>query len=342
MKSLRRKLRMLTLKMRARRKAQSGGSSPALSRPTVAQQDSPARKAAWSIISRGSRTKPKKKFPPRSNPAAFAAVRNRRPRSPELWRRVEIAPAHDIRLLKPPSLPRGERFETAEDVAEYDAIRIAGLMNARPDLAAEIERREEGVVIPSTPISARDARDFRVADIADRLRIAEEHEGPHEIATIYLGALPAGRLHSFDLRRPHWSLRKKLDRAGFSGAILTGGTEAAWLNKHGLWIPHCHLLGIRVPVQAWDRLRELLPDAGPAVALKIQALADLPDQLSYCQKFNSTHMPGKRGPIDRAPAIPLPGERLVEWAEWMFRYRFEAFGFHYGCRRRGGHIVPDA
>ncbi len=227
-------------------------------------------------------------------------------------------------------------------MAEYDAIRIVGLMNARPDLAAEIERREEGVVIPSTPISARDARDFRVPDIADRFRIAEENAGQHEIATIYLGAFPAGRLRSFDLKRAHWSLRNKLDGAGFRGAILTGGTEAAWINKHGLWIPHCHLLAVHAPEQGWDDLRELLPDAGPATALKIQALKDWAEQLSYCGKFNSTHMPGKRGPNDRAAAIPLPRERLVEWAEWMSKYRFEEFGFHYGCRRRGGHIVPDS
>jgi hypothetical protein len=238
--------------------------------------------------------------------------RGRRRRDPELWRRVEIAPEHDIRLLRPPSLPRGERFETAEDAAEYDAARIASLMNARPDLAAEIERREERVVIPSTPISARNARDFRVADIAERLRIAGEYEGPHEIATIYLGAYPAGRLHSFDLKRPHWSLRNKLRRAGFGGAILTGGTEVAWIDRHGLWIPHCHLLSIGVPGEAWDSLREMLPDGGPAVGLKVQVLTDWPEQLSYCGKFNSTHMPGKRGPTDRAPAIPLPRERLAE------------------------------
>ena len=333
---------MLTLQMRARRKAQSGGSSPALSRPTVAQQVSPADEIGRSAISQESRPKPGKTLPSQSSAVANPLNRNRRPRSPELWRRVEIAPEHDIRLLRPPSLPRGERFETAEDVAEYDAARIASLMNARPDLAAEIERREEGVVIPSTPISARDCRDFRVPDIADRLRIAEEREGPHKIATIYLGAFPAGRLHSFDLERAHWSLTKHLDRAGFKGALLTGGTEVAWIDRHGVWKPHCHLLSIGVPDVAWDRLRELLPDASPAVALKVQALTDLPDQLSYCQKFNPTHMPGKRGPVDRAPAYQLPPKRLVEWAVWMVKYRLEDFGFHYHCRRRGGHIVPDA
>jgi hypothetical protein len=276
------------------------------------------------------------------NRASNAGNRKRRPRNQESWRSVDVAPEHDIRILKPASLPRGKRFETAEDAAEYDAIRIAGLINARPDLAAEIERREERGVIPATPISARDARDFRVADIAERLRIAGEYEGPHEISTIYLGAYPAGLLHSFDLKRAHGSLRKKLARAGFGGAILTGGTEVAWINKHGLWIPHCHILSIGVEKLAWESLRKMLPDAGPAVALKVQDLVDLLDQLSYCQKFNSTHMPGKRSPTDRAPAIPLPRERLEEWAGWMFKYRLEELGFNYGCRRRGGHIVPDA
>jgi hypothetical protein len=340
-KSLGEKLRLLTARMIARRRSRAKQDKTTSAQPKAAREAILTARTARADSTRPSTAISTHDVSPKSDAVAHAGNRIRRPRTPELWRSVDIAPEHDIRLLRPPSLPRGDRFETAEDVAKYDAKRIADLINRRPDLAAEIERREEEVIIPSTTISSRDARDYRVPDIADRFLIAQKYEGQHQIATIYLGAFPAGRLNLADLRRARWSLRNWLDRAGFKGAILTGGTEAAWVQRHGLWILHCHLLAVGVPEKAWDGLRELLPDARPAVALKVQDLVDWPEQLSYCQKFNSTHMPGKRSPTDRAPAMPLPRERLVEWAVWMVRYRFEDFGFHYGCRRRWGHVRPD-
>ena len=262
-------------------------------------------------------------------------------RKPDLWQNVPILKSCDIALLRPPSLPRGKRFETLADAARIDEARIARLLSSRPDLAAEIEQREEdGRLVPS-PISARDARRYRRYDTAERLRIAKEYEGLHEIATIYLRAFLAGQLHAADLKLAQAALRKTLQRAGFKGSILIGGTEVAWLAKDGLWILHCHLLAIGVPGDAWDRLREVLPDARPAASLKVQALEDFAKQLSYCQKFNSSHMPGKRRPNGRARAYPLPAERLAEWAAWVAKYRFEDFGFLFGARRRGGRIVPE-
>jgi hypothetical protein len=258
-----------------------------------------------------------------------------------LWFGDAIPPSHYMPLLRPPSLPKGERFETFADATRIDRQNIARLMARRPDLAAEIEKYEIEGTAGTSAITARAASCFRIYDTAERLRIAEENEGPHEIATIYLGAFPADQLRAADMKRAHGALRTKLKRAGFSGTILTGGTEVAWVDKHGLWILHCHLLAIGVPEAAWERLRESLPSAGPAVALKVQALQDLPKQLSYCQKFNSSHKPGKRGPDGKAKTYPMPTARLIEWADWVTKYRFEDFGFHFGARRRGGHIVVE-
>jgi hypothetical protein len=340
-KSLSEKVRLLTARMIARRRARAKQDNSTSAQPKAAREAILIARTARVDSTRPSTAILAHDVSPKFDAVAHAGSRIRRPRTPELWRYVAVAPEHDIRLLRPPLLPRGKRFETADDVAEYDAIRVADLMNARPDLATEIERREEEIVIPATPISARDAKMFRVTDTAGRLRIAEAHEGKHKIATIYLGAFPPGQIDLFNMERAHWSLSKKLDRSGFKVARLTGGTEIAWIQKHSLWIPHCHLLAVGVPEQAWDRLRKLLPEAGPAASLKVQDLEDRAEQLSYCQKFNSTHMPGKRAPNDRAAAVPLPREQLVEWAEWMSKYRFEDFGFHYRCRRRGGWVVAD-
>ena len=263
-------------------------------------------------------------------------------RARAFWQDVPIPKSRDICLLRPPSLPRGERFETLIDAARIDDANIARLLNFRPDLAAEIERCDEEGECASLPISARAARRYRRYFTAELLRIAEELEGPHQTATIYLRALPPGELEAADLKLAHEALRKTLQRSGFEGSILIGGTEIAWIARHNLWILHCHLLAIGVPQADWDRLRQSLPDANPAAALKVRALKDFAEQLSYCQKFNSSHKPGKRGPNGHARAHPLPTERLIEWAEWMARQRFEDFAFHVGARRRGGRIVVES
>jgi hypothetical protein len=263
-------------------------------------------------------------------------------RAPALWQDVPIPKSRDICLLRPPSLPPGERFEILTDAARIDDANIARLLNFRPDLAAEIERCDEEGECASLPLSARAARRYRRYFTAELLRIAEEREGPHQIPTIYLRAFAASELEAADLKLEHGVLRKTLQRSGFEGSILIGGTEIAWLARHNLWILHCHLLAIGVLQADWVRLREALPDANPAAALKVQALEDFAEQLSYCQKFNSSHKPGKRGPNGRARAYPLPTERLIEWAEWMAKRRFEDFAFLFGARRRGGRIVVES
>jgi hypothetical protein len=188
----------------------------------------------------------------------------------------------------------------------------------------------------------RSARRYRRYFPAELLRIAEEREGPHQIPTIYLRAFAASELEAADLKLEHGVLRKTLQRSGFEGSILIGGTEIAWLARHNLWILHCHLLAIGVLQADWVRLRQSLPDATPAAALKVRALKDFAEQLSYCQKFNSSHKPGKRGPNGHARAYPLPTERLIEWAEWMAKRRFEDFAFLFGARRRGGRTVVES
>ena len=148
------------------------------------------------------------------------------------------------------------------------------MLNFRPDLAAEIERCDEEGECASLPISARAARRYRRHFTAELLRIAEEREGRHQTATIYMRAFPAGELEAADLKLELGALRKTLQRSDFEGVV--GGTEIAWLERHNLAILHCHLLAIAVLQADWVRLRKSLPDASPAAALKVQALKDFP------------------------------------------------------------------
>ena len=137
-----------------------------------------------------------------------------------------------------------------------------------------------------------------------------------------------------DVRRTREILRKRLDRAGFSGAIVAGGIEVAWQEKHRRWLLHAQVLAIGVAAQAWKQLEAALEDSGTDDPVRSVPLRDPDKQLSYCIKFVTYHQPGRR-------LVPLPSDRLVELAAWQSRYRFEDFLFAYGARRRGGQLVVD-
>jgi hypothetical protein len=136
-----------------------------------------------------------------------------------------------------------------------------------------------------------------------------------------------------DVRRTREILRKRLDRAGFSGAIVAGGIEVAWQEKHRRWLLHAQVLAIGVAAHAWTRLEAGLEDSGTWRPVHVVPLRDPDEQLSYCVKFVTYHQPGRR-------LVPPP-DRLVELAAWQSRYRFEDFLFAYGARRRGGQLVVD-
>ena len=178
------------------------------------------------------------------------------------------------------------------------------------------------------------ARAYRQGPIAQLHALANAYAGPHEVATIYLGLFPPDSLGDADVRRTHEMFRKRLDRAGFKGAIVAGGIEVAWQENWQRWLLHAHVLAIGVDANAWRRLEAALEDSGTADPVMPKPLRNPDEQLSYLIKFVTYHQPGRR-------LVPLPGERLVELAEWWSRRRFEDFLFAYGARRRGCQLVVD-
>jgi hypothetical protein len=173
-----------------------------------------------------------------------------------------------------------------------------------------------------------------VGPIAQLHALTHAYPGPHEVATIYLKLFAPGFLKGADLRRAHEMLRKRLDRADFKGAVVVGGIEVAWQEKHQRWLLHAQLLAIDVAAQAWKQLEAALKNSGTWRPVQVEELRDLDEQLSYCVKFVTYHQPGRR-------IVPLPPDRLVELAAWQSQYRFEDFLFAYGARRRGGLLVVD-
>ena len=105
-----------------------------------------------------------------------------------------------------------------------------------------------------------------------------------------------------------------MNRAGFRGAILIGGTEVAW--KNGRWLLHVHLLAIGVDKARWTKLRSRWPRVGVAIPIKVDQLKDVERQLSYLQKFATYHRPGARGLSGPAEPYPLPSAQLEELIAW--------------------------
>ena len=224
--------------------------------------------------------------------------------------------------------------ETRRQAEEWSDLRLQALVPGLPDVARALLKCDGERHRCSLPICAVCALAYRPGPIAQLHALAHAYAGPHEVATIYLSLFGPGSLANADVPRAREMLRKRLDRAGFKGAIVVGGIEVAWQEKWQRWLLHVHVLAIGVDAVAWKRLAAALEDSGTAKPVDVDPLRDPDEQLSYCIKFVSYHQPGRR-------RVPLPPDRLVELAAWCSRHRFVDFFFAYGARRRGGRIVVD-
>ncbi len=263
---------------------------------------------------------------------------------------VERAPERGVtpRASAPSGKSKGRRhvFETLDQAVDQNASRIAAIERGLPTIARVLEHCSEERPCHQ-PICAICARTRRISVYGQLRKIAEAHLGPREIVTIYLGAIQFGALEDGTIKAAHDRLRKRLQRAGFKGAVLVGGTEVAWDATDRSWILHVHLLALGAPEEAWEKLRTAYRkksrrDDAPAIPIKVQPLNDPERQLSYLTKFVTYHRPPRQKVKGRLPAVSLPPARLVELAQWWSGHRFEDFEFRFGARHRGSQIDPEA
>jgi hypothetical protein len=226
------------------------------------------------------------------------------------------------------------RMETRRQAEERNEVRLKVLLPGLPEVGGALLKCDGADHPCSLPICAVCALAYRRGPIAQLHDLADAYEGPHEVATIYLGLFPPDSLGEAHLGRAHEMLRKRLDRAGFKGAIVVGGIEVAWQDGWQRWLLHAQVLAMGVDPKAWKRLEVALKKGGTAYPVDHVSLRNPDEQLSYCIKFVTYHRPGRR----RVPLLP---DRLVELAAWCAPHRFEDFLFAYGARRRGGRIVVD-
>jgi hypothetical protein len=264
-------------------------------------------------------------------------------RRPLRWRRTPIGQANRSaaavmpRASSEPAAAPGREWrgmETRSEAERWNELRLEVLLPDLPDIGRALLKCDGADHPCWLPICAVCARAYRQGPVAQLHVLANAYQGPHEIATIYLSLIRPGCLADVDVTHAREMFRKRLDRAGFKGAIVVGGIEVAWQAKWQRWLLHAHALAIGVDANAWERLEAALEDSGTADPVRPVALCNPDEQLSYCIKFVTYHQPGRR-------RVPLPQDRVVELAEWWSRHRFEDYLFAYGARRRGGRIVVD-
>ncbi len=256
-------------------------------------------------------------------PSRPAAKQHRSPHQPAL--RLQGSPWQGIETLADAERENDRRVERLHSRASALARVIARCTHE--------QQREQTVCA----VCARGWRQWQKKELA---RIASEHVGPHEIATLCLATYEAGHLKEADIGQNHEQVRQRLNRAGFRGAVLIGGTEVAW--KNGRWLLHLHVLAIGVEKADWRALRSRWPSVDEAIPLKVDQLRHDERQLSYLQKFATYHRPGARGLSGPGWPYPLPPAQLAELITWWSQYHFADFLFAYGARRRGTRIAVDA
>ena len=232
-------------------------------------------------------------------------------------------------------------LETLAQAQSRNLQRIDALADRAPEIAAALEACDP-TALCCLVICAVCSRRYRFRLIRRLLAIARSRPGQHEVATIYLGTYPAGTLGTVSINRERDRLRKRLERTGFGESILIGGIEVNWDGAAKSWVLHVHVLAIGVPPAAWKRLKKALRGAGPKFPVKVSRLLNPERQISYSIKFHTYFRPWSRSVASRSPAVPLPRDRLAEFAEWSSQYTFDDFTFLLGANKRGGRIVLQA
>ncbi len=154
--------------------------------------------------------------------------------------------------------------ETRRKAEERNDDRLKVLLSRLPDIGRALLKCDGEHHRCSLPICAVCALAYRQGPIAQLYALANAYAGPQEVATIYLDLFPPDSLGDADVRRTHEMFRKRLDRAGFKGAIVVGNIEVAWQAQWQRWLLHVHVLAIGVDANAWEQLEAALEKSGTA------------------------------------------------------------------------------
>jgi hypothetical protein len=229
------------------------------------------------------------------------------------------------------------QIESRAKASEYRALNLRAL-RGRDDLLAKSIFRCTAADPCAEILCPPCARRYRLWLTSNLLGLAAQAP-PAFIATILLEAVKGPALNKIEPGILHERVRKRLIRAGVKAAI--GGTEASYEAEENRWIIHLHLLVFESLELGRAQLREAFSDSNLDRAVVCQPLQDLVAQISYLQKFQTYHRPGRRGSKHRRRAYPMKPEQIGQLAQWTRRFRFEDFLFVLGFRRRGERFDPE-
>jgi hypothetical protein len=252
------------------------------------------------------------------------------------WRRRQPAKAHDIALLRPPSLPAGKRFETVEDAAA-ESTRSENLLRrgrARRHLIEYLAECRGGDYVCEQTFCPSCARQFRRWLIGEVLRVVDGR--PAHVITMLLAR--SSNIRDLDAEPFRHSLRKRLDRAGLGGAVVIGGFEIVWRAADKDWVLHVNLLVLDASRSAIARFEDSFGSSDFARPTHAVALTNPPEQISYLLKFSTYHRPLRQAGPRRSPAKPLNTNEHVALVGWMWDHSFRDMLFLHRVRRHGDRI----
>jgi len=256
------------------------------------------------------------------------------------WRRTKPPKSRDISLLRPSSLDKGIRFETAAD-AIAESLRSERLLACtnRSSLPEQyLSECRAGYYHCEKTYCPICARDFRRWFIGELLRIVEQCEWRSQLVTLLLEK--SQNLH--DLRPEDYRplLRRRLDQAGLHDTPVIGGFEMVYRAQDKSWVLHINLLFLGSAKLALNRFVDSLGSDNFVRPTQTVPLRDLPEQLSYLLKFTTYHRPFRQTGPKRSPAKPLNAREHVALVTWMSKYKFTDMMFLNRVRREGHRLRP--
>jgi hypothetical protein len=263
-------------------------------------------------------------------------------RKAPFYRRRKPKSEHDIRLLRPPSLPLGERFETLEDVRRYslDSEYKLDLSTHQQDLSNHLNECRTLDQLCDQPYCSLCARIFRVWFIGELLRIIDNiGSAPVYILTILLEEASYDEIHRLDVKAYDAELRKRLSRNDLGDAAVIGGYEIIYRARSKTWVLHTNLLIIGGAIKAIKQFKATFSNSDIEEPVLIEELEDPLKQLSYVLKFTTYHRPFKQCGSKKGPAVPLNPREHCALVAWMAQWKFQDFMFLFNARREGTTIV---
>jgi hypothetical protein len=192
------------------------------------------------------------------------------------------------------------QIESKEKASHYRELNLRALKGRDDELAKaifECTADDRCSVI----LCADCARRYRLWLSSELLHLVT-YGPPAFVATILLKNARGSALYKIDPGGLLKRVRKKLTRIGIAAAI--GGTEASYDAKTNCWTIHLHLLVFDSRKCGRALLQQAFRDSDLERPVLCRPLRDPAAQISYVQKFQTYHRPGKPGHRGRARAYP--------------------------------------